>query len=273
MSQLKILANNAADSAALSVANTAASMGADKLKTDIKGQVCRVLSGTAQVVATWDNLTTVGAVVIPASNLGPSSTIRVRLYSDTAGTALLHDTGLKYAAPGGILSNWDFSQPLNVNQFAFGFAPETAVYFPEHFAVRRVEIDLTDPAATFIDLSRLVIGAVVTTTYNAAYGQSDGLIDLSQNSRTASGDLKTDRGPKAKLLAFTIEDILDVDRSKIRRILDMGIGRFMWVSLVSEDTDPQRERDKSAYGKLAQAQSMQWTSFNLHTATFEIEGF
>lgn len=273
MSQLKIITNNLADSAIITVANTAANMGADKLKTETKGEVCRVLSGTASIVLGWSTLQTVGAVVIPASSLGASSTVRVRLYSDQAGTTLLHDTGEAYAAPGGILGYWNFTQPLNVNQFAFGFAPETAIYLPEHFAVRRVVVDLVDPGATFIDMARLIVGPTITTEYNATYGQTDGLIDLSQNSRAASGDLKTDHGPKAKRLSFNLDFIDKADRAKIKRILDIGIGRFIWVSLMSESDDPELQRDKSIYGKLTQPQAMQWANYAGHTAQFEIEGF
>lgn len=273
MSSLKIITNNLADSATLTVANTALNMGADKLKTDIKGEVCRVLSGTASIVATWNSLQTVGAVVIPASSLGSSSTIRVRLYLDEAGSTLLHDTGNVYAAPGGLLGYWDFSQPLNVNQFAFGFPPETAVYLPEHFAVRRIAIDLVDPAGTFIDISRLIIGATTTTTCNASYGQSDGLIDLTQNNRAASGDIKTEYGPKAKRLSFSLDFIAIEDRAKVKRILDLGIGRFIWCSIMSDSDDPELKRDKSIYGKLSQPQSMQWSQYSAHSASFEIEGF
>ena len=39
MSQLKIITNNVADTATITVANTAPEMGASKLKTDIKGEV------------------------------------------------------------------------------------------------------------------------------------------------------------------------------------------------------------------------------------------
>ena len=71
MSQLKILTNNVADIATITVANTAAGMGASKLKTDIKGEVCRILSGTASIVLQWSSLQTVEAVVIPASVSDP----------------------------------------------------------------------------------------------------------------------------------------------------------------------------------------------------------
>ena len=78
MNHLRILTDNAADRATISVAGTAAGMGADKLKTDIKGEVCRVLGTSCSITLAWASLETAGAVVIPASNLGPSSTIRAR---------------------------------------------------------------------------------------------------------------------------------------------------------------------------------------------------
>ena len=39
MTQIRISTDNAADRATITVANTAAGMGSDKLKTDIKGEV------------------------------------------------------------------------------------------------------------------------------------------------------------------------------------------------------------------------------------------
>lgn len=273
MSQLRILTDNAADRSTLTASNTASGMGAANLKTDIKGQACRVLGDTTQIVATWADLQSVGAVVIPASSLGPSSTVRVRAYSDEAGATLLEDTGVIHAAPGALLSNWGFTQPLNVNQFAFGFPPSTAVYLSEHQAARRVVINIVDPGATFFDLSRLLIGPVVTAQYNADYGQSDGLVDLSQNTRAASGDLKTEIGPKAKRLSFNLSAVMTDERAKIKRVTDIGIGRFLWVDLMGRDSDPERHRDKSIYGKMSQPQSMAWTNFIMHNASFDIEGF
>ena len=138
MNNMRIISDNAADRGALVVANTAPGLGAANLRTDIKGQVCRVLSSSATITATWPQLETVGAVVIPASNLGPSSTIRVRAYADEAGTELLQDTGERWAAPGPIFANEDFTQPLNVNSFAFGVPPITACYLARRVLCGRV---------------------------------------------------------------------------------------------------------------------------------------
>lgn len=273
MKNIRLLTNNAADRATITVANTAAGMGADKLKTDIKGEVCRVLAGSANLVLTWPALETVGAVVIPASNLGPSSTIRVRAYLDAAGTTLLADSGIKFAAPGTILEYWDFSQPLNVNLFADGAAPITACYLPEQVAARRVEIAITNPDNTFIDISRLVAGGYHALKYNPDYGATVGTLDLTKNTRAASGDIKTDWGPKASNMTFDLGWIDNSDREKVRQLIAKGVGRFMFVSIFPENDDPVLERDYSIYGKPSQAGSMTYSLFNLHSSQFQIEGF
>lgn len=268
----RFIFDNAADRATLTATTAAAGLGPANLKTDIKGQVCRLTGDAGQIVATWSTLQSVGAVVIPASSMGASSTIRVRGYADAAGTQELFDTGARYAAPGGVLANWDWSQPLNVNSFAWTFPPVTAVYF-DHAAVRRIVIDLEDPDADFIDLSRLVMGRVLATQYNASYGQSDGIVDATKNERTASGDLRTELGPKAKTLGFSLDFIRDSERAQIKQLCSMGIGRSVFVSLCAQNGDPDKERDKSCYGKLRQPSLMTWATYSIHSAAFEIEGF
>jgi hypothetical protein len=271
--KLCILTDNAADRSTITVGNTAEGSGASNLKTDIKGQVCRVLSGTADIVLTWPEATSVGAIVLPVTSLGPSSTVQVKAYGDEAGTVLLQDTGAKWAAPGAILANWGFTQPLNVNQFAFSLPPTTAVYLAQHESVRRLEVKLVDPSAEFIDIARLVVGPYYTPNTNPAYDQADSILDMSKNTRTASGDLKTDRGPKVKTMTFSLENIDDAHRAEVRQILEMGIGRFIFVSLTPGSYDPVRERDKSIYGKVSQPITMRWGSYSQHLADFNIEGF
>ena len=273
MTQIRIITDNAADRATITVANTAAGMGSDKLKTDIKGEVCRVLASSATITLTWPKLETVGAVVIPASNLGPSSTIRVWAYLDEAGTQILADSGVKWAAPGTILENWDFSQTLNVNAFTDGVAPITACYLPEQVACRRVTIFITNPDNTFIDMSRIITGGYHAPKYGASYGASIGVNDLTQNTRTASGDIKSDWGPRNSTLQFDLGWIDNIDRERVRQLISRGVGKFLFISLLAEHYDPVLERDYSIYGKLSQVGSMSFSAFNLHNTTFQIEGF
>ena len=273
MTKLRILTDNAADRATITVPGTAAGMGADKLKTDLKGEVCRVLAGAATITLDWPALETVAAVVIPASNLGPSSTIRARAYLDSGGTTLLADTGVLWAAPGTILENWDFSQDLNVNAFTDGIGAITACYFESQVACRKIVIDITNPDGTFIDLARLVVGGYQEVQYNAAYGAAVGTLDMTKNSRAASGDIKTDWGPKANTLQFDLNWVANADRERIRQMIARGVGRFVFMSLLPENADPVLERDYSIYGKPAQPGSMAFSHYNLHSTNIQIEGF
>lgn len=273
MNNLRIITNNAADRATITASSTASGMGTDKLKTDIKGEVCRILANTTSIALDWSTLETVGAVVIPASNLGPSSTIRVRAYLDAGGTTLLADSGTKFAAPGIILDNWDFSQPLNVNAFADGTAPITACYLPEQVAARKLIIDITNPDNTFIDISRLITGGYHQPKYTADYGASLGMIDMTKNTRAASGDIKSDWGPKAKTMQFDLSWIDNSDRERVRQMIFRGIGKFVFISLLAENSDPVLERDYSIYGKPSQVGSMAFTMYNLHSSQIQIESF
>lgn len=270
---MRIISDNAANRATITVANTATKLGAANLLTDIKGQVCRVLGKSATITLTWRTLETVGGVVIPASNLGPSTTIRVRAYSDEEGLKLVTDTGDKWAAPGPIFSNEDFTQPLNVNSFAFSSPPITQVYFRQQEVVRRVVIEIAGQDADYIDMSRLIVGRYFQTKINASYGQQDTVIDLSTNSRAASGDIKTDFGPVAKRMTFDLQAIDETDRARVLRIFQSGVGKWIFISLVPEHVDAELESDKSIYGKLSAPGTMSWTYFAHHSSSFEIEGF
>lgn len=279
---MRIISDNAANRATITVANTAPELGAANLLTDIKGQVCRVLGKSATITLTWLTLETVGGVVIPASNLGPSTTIRVRAYSDEEGLNLITDTGDKWAAPGPIFSNEDFTQPLNVNNFtqplnvnsfAFSSPPITQVYFHQQEVVRKIVIDIAGQDADFIDMSRLIVGRYFQTKINASYGQQDTVIDLSTNSRAASGDIKTDFGPVAKRMTFDLQAVDETDRAQVLHIFQRGIGRWIFISLVPEHVDAELERDKSIYGKLSAPGTMSWAYFAHHSSSFEIEGF
>lgn len=274
MNSFRIISQNSADTATVTSDKTTPSgMGPSNLKTDIKGEVCRILDSTCTLTFTWPANVSVGACIIPASNLGPSSTIRVKAYADTGGTILLQDTGEKFAAPGGVLGLWDWSQDLNVNAFAFGTVPIVACYLPSQVAARRVDVILNDPANTFIDLSRIIIGAYHPIKYLPSYGVETATVDMSRNSRTASGDIRTDLNPRYSTLSIDISWIAPEDRERFRQLIASGVGRSFFVSLFAENEDPVLERDFSIYGKFSQSNSITFSKFNLYSSQFQIESF
>lgn len=272
MSQCRLLLDDVIQQATLTAAGTAAGMGADRLKTDPKGDACRILAGSGQIVATWAQPVTVGAIVIPACNLGPSSTIRVLAYQDAAGATLLADTGVQLAAPGAILANWSFTQPLNVNAFRDSAALVCA-YLPQHEAVRRIVVDLADPDATFLDLSKLVAGQYLQAEYGAAYGAQTGITDMSSNARAASGDIKTDWAPCNKKVTFSLDWVADADRARVLSLFKGGIGKWLFADLLYGTDDPVKRQDYLIYGKAMQSGGMSYHAYRFHSASFDIEGY
>lgn len=269
MRQCRIVSDNAADRAVLSVSNAVPAMGAALLKTNIKGEVCRVLGDTTTIEATWPQLETVACVALPACSLSADATIRVRIYDAT--DALAVDTGVRWAVPGSIIEHWDFSQPLNVNAFAEG-AALAQVWF-EHVATRRVVIDITDPGAPLIDIARLVVGRYFAPQYGPSWGPAVGTLDMSKNSRAASGDLRNDWAPRARTLQFDLEHIVDADRARVRQLLDAGVGRWLFISLLAGDSDPVREQDHSIYGKPASTSAMSYVNAVYHSTKIQLEGW
>ncbi len=269
MRQLRIVSDNAADRAVLSVPGTVAGLGASHLQTEIKGQVCRILGSTAAITATWTTEQSVACVVLPACSLSADSTVRVRAFN-AAGAQVL-DTGERWAAPGATLGHWDFTQPLNANAFAEG-AATCQVWF-DHVAASRVEISLSDPGAAFIDLARLVIGPYLAPEHGPDFGATLGTTDLAKTSRAASGDLRTDWAPRAATLSFDLNHIVERDRARVRRILEAGVGKWLFVSLCAGDSDPVREQDYSLYGKPTGAGSMSYASALFHNTRMQLEGW
>lgn len=270
--QIRIVHDNAADRATIVADDTADGMGTACLKTDIKGEVCRILASSAQLVLTWSVLETVKAVVLPATNLGPSSTIRVRAYLDVEGEELLADTGERWAAPGALMAHWTFAQPLNVNAFS-EHSVLVATYLDEHVACRRIEIDLDDPDAEFLDLARLVVGPCLGLRYGASVGMRKGVTDLTRTSRSAAGDLRSDWGPKAGTLTFDLAAIEEEARLQVEQLLWGSVGQPLFVSLLPLDADPVRERQWSCYGRLAQPAALAMSSRVFYSTQIQMESF
>lgn len=272
MTRCLILLNDATQTSALSATGTVAGLGVANLKTDPKGEICRFSGTSGTITATWTSPVQVGSVVIPACNFSASSTIRVRVYSDSAGATLVEDTGVMLAAPGTILGNWGFDLPLNVNHFVEG-SSLVQVHLQQQRLVQRVVIDFTNPGNTVTDISRLLIGAPMEFKVTADFGASAGVVDSSLNSRAASGDMKTDWGPRNRKLTFEMSWLPEGDRERASRIMQQGIGKWIFVSLTPEEVDPIKKADYSIYGKLTQPLALQYSSYRTNATSFDIEGY
>lgn len=265
---LRIVSTNVADNATITAANTASGLGTEWLKTDIKSEVCRILSGTGAITLTWPDPVGIDCVAIPAWNGSASSEIRVRIYDAVSGGNLLYDSGWQWAAPGVQLGAWGFSQPLNVNHFVDG-ATVTAVWVP-NIAGRRVVIDLKDPNRTMLDISRVVVGTAFSLC-GASYGSEVSANDDTTTTRTAGGDIKIDRGVVRRTMGLNLNYIPKESRHEAVRIINAGLGKRHFVSGYTDDADVMLQQELMMYGVLTTVPGLTYANYNINTAQFQIE--
>lgn len=277
MTYLRIIHDNAADRATVT-ANTTASADtpASNLKTDVKAQMHRSTGTTAIYTLTWPTVETVGAVVLPATNLTAASQIRVEVFADA--DVLLHDTGLLWAAPGPPLGLWDWTLPLNANAFAFGGATKSHVWLPDHYPARKVVITVTDPdnAAGYIDNSRLVVGGFWQPKVGASLGASVGVQDMSTAERNENGSEVPQRSTLYDTLAINLDTLRPTDRLRMDMIIrSVGTTRCIQVSPVAgmaTDVDPTLEQAWSVYGRRDNS-TLNYRAFRIHSSQLNIRGW
>jgi hypothetical protein len=254
MPNMRVISNNVADSATLSASTTSGALAAANMLNEYKGRVHRATGTSVTYTLTWTALQSIGAVVLPASNVSAAATIRVRLYSDTAGTTLVADSGTVLAAPALDLSWWGGT--VNANSFAYGALAKTAVWFSTHVNARRCVIDIVDGSnpAGYIDCARLVVGAYWSPTYNAETGAQGGPYDTSAATRNDAGDLMPDRGIVYDTLTLDLKRLPEADRVQLLTIVRAaGTWKNILVSLLPGNTSAAAERDHMVYGKRANA--------------------
>lgn len=274
---LRVVYNNVADTASLSASSTSGSLAASNLQTDVKSEVWRSTSTTATITATWTAPVAVQSVVFPFGSFTSTCTMRVRCYSDSAGTTLLYDSGTNNCSPAsmsGYSADWS-SLPFGVNNYGFGGYSTAVAYLPSSYNVQRVVIDLVDTSNTlgYIEAGRLVIGNWWTPTYNPAHNSVKlGVVETTKNERSSAGDLRTDRGVMYKTLTLDMTLMPPADRDAIYRIA-RGNGMFkpIWVSLAPENTDVMEEQIFSIYGKMAKNSTINYAFMNQFAATLDLE--
>lgn len=238
MANLRVIYSNAADQATLTASTTSGSLVAANMLNERKASVHRSTLTAVAYTMTWGSPQTVGGVALPATNLTQFAKIRVRLYSDQAGTELVADSGQVYACPTSTVGLYDWGGPVDVNAFAYGGASKSAVWFKEQPTnVRRCVVEISDPRnpAGYIDCARLVVGPFWEGRKNADYGATAGTTDMSKVQRSDSGDSFVQRGPQYQTMSLNLSDLNEQDRAALAKIVrSHGNHRNIFVSLLPE---------------------------------------
>lgn len=273
MTAMSVLSTNLADSSTTTTTSTAGAYAAVNLSVDTKSLVWRSLTTTESIFAVWYATQNINCVILPFTNLTPNATIRVRGYSDSAGTIQVLDTGTISACPANakLLNGFTFLQSQSA--YAYGGGAYACVYFGA-VGVQKVQIDIVDSTNTagYIEVSRLLVGLAWSPMYNADMGASLTMQDTSKNVRSEGGDLITALGTRNRKLGFTLSKMSPADRAALAAIfLNSGFRSPLFISLFPKNSDANLERDHSIYGKLTAMSAMTVPIYNAFSAPLEIE--
>lgn len=275
MANLRIIYDNAADRAAIEASNTAGSLVAANLQSDLKGEIHRSVGTSVTFSLYWPGGEGVSAVVLPACNLTATATIRVRLYRDSARTVLLADSGNVFACPGATLGQWRWNVPINANSFIFGNYAKSAVYFEDVFFATVCDIELSDPEnqAGHIDCARLVAGVYWSPAFNAGYGAQAEVVDTSVQFRNDAGDLLADRGAQHETLLVPLPYLAEADRAQLLQIFRfVGTAQNFFFSLFPGSGMSLLEQDHMLFGKRTNS-GISHDFFNATSTKIDMEGW
>lgn len=271
---MRIIYDDKCASATITASSTSGALVATNMQNDYKGQVHRSAGTSVSYTLTWTQAQSIGGVGLPATNLSPTATIRVRLYSTTASASPLADSSAIPAngAVAAQLYNW--SNPLNANSFAYGGATKTAVWFQQQYSAQKVVIDLVDTSnpAGYIDCSRIVCGAYWEPKYGVSNGITHTITDTSNNVRNDSGDLLSDRGFIHDQLSFDLSVLVETDKSILTQIMRfVGVNKNIFISLMPE-SNSSREQDYIIYGKRDNT-SIASPYYKLYSHSMSVQGW
>lgn len=260
MSNLKACYQNRADSATLTANPVAASSyPVTYLQNDERGYVFRSTSTAAQEVkGTWGGTAyTIGCAVLYRHNLVDGDTWRVQLYSGTAWTTSVYDSGTVSAFASGMFADWDW-----------GFS---VMYFTAVAGVKSFKITVTSSSNPdgYVEAGRLLLGPVVDAPYNPKYGFQIGWADGSSKSRNPGGSVMVEAGGRYRQASFDMLLASEADRAAWLEIgRACGASKTLWLSAAAGLTGAY-ERDLGMLGQFDQSPAQRFSSYNIYDMSLQ----
>ena len=264
---LRIVYKNLADTATVTASSTSSAVTAvSNLKLDAKSQVWRSVGNTATLTVTLAIPAQIGCVILPFCNLSATSTITVTL--NTGFT-----TGSILAAPYQSSVVVDTTNiPIGANGYGYGGGGYARVWFTPQTCAS-LTIQITDPANTYIELSRLIVGDYWSPVYNTSYGLNTQIKDLTTQTRTESGDLVSNRGTTSTSMSLNLDYLTIEDRSQLLTIFkNNGLYMPLFISVFPDNVDDySKELGFQIYGKLSQLNPITHPYMSVYTSSIDID--
>ncbi len=203
------------------------------LQTGERFRVARSVDLTAQVIDyTWPSNQTANMFADRFCNYTGTATRRVQVYSDTARTTQIADSGTVTVFPftgfsaNDVLTDADFKTLKN-----------SAFYFPTVTTMRALRVTYTDGSPAngdgYQEWSRHFIGKYFELSRNIMWGAEPmQIVDLGKQSRANDGSLISAKGPKARKWVLDLADLRESDWPEMLSLTrGMGLDKDGWFSL------------------------------------------
>lgn len=242
MPNLRIISDNAISRAVLAASTVAGLLVAANLQTYIKSDVWRATDTSASLTATWSSPEIVSGVAF-LGNFSPTTTIRVRGYSDAAGTLLVFDTTAVLACPAPAIKLRGWTNAQAANAYAYGGGAWARIWFAS-WPVQRLVIDIVDTANLQgrVEAALGWIGAAISPSRTVSDAPMT-IVDSSAHYRTDGGDLMSDAGTVHKKFSLNFGRFLAADRTMLVNLLRNSRAQPIFVSVFPGAADLELERD------------------------------
>lgn len=281
-SNMRIIADNAADRAALASSSQSGTLGAGNLQNDFKTSVWRTTQAAASLTLTWPSYEAISAAIFAFTNFTNAAQMRCRGYREVTDSTPTLDTGWVNACPvpdvgefdwGGLLGD-NFYGSAGASSFMYGLGAYGRLWFDSGYACKRLLIDIQDAGNTsgYLEMGRLIVGRHWEPKYNFDYNFSLEFMDASKNQRSEAGDLRTELGARWRKVSLSVGLLETDDQAAALRILRQnGVSKPLFISMFPEHDDPVLEQAYQVWGKMGSGLRMTSPRYALYQQPFEIE--
>jgi hypothetical protein len=231
---LRIVANNAADTATITASATAGALVPANMQVDQKAKVWRSTEPTATLTLTWAAPQAIDSIALFWTNFSSSATVRVRPYTNVTDGAPLIDITYQPDPPEPF-GHFVFDEfPLARSGAAQSGSPQhEQIWLSAGVAARKLVLDISDNdvADGYLQVSRIACGMRWELATNMSYGMGVQWVDRAKPGRAESGDLRTEYLSRYRRLVMKLDWIQSTaDRDRLLALAAAGLGRPMWVA-------------------------------------------
>lgn len=255
MGSLRIVADNAVERCTIAASTTSGLLAASNLQVDDKSTVWRATGTSATLTGTTTVTEFASCFALLFSNMSPTATIRVRLYSDTAGTTLVLDTNT--LQPGALACPWPARVPRGwtaaqaASAYFNGGGAHGIIYFAST-GFKKYVVDLVDTnnVQGYIEAARALIGTWWAPANNASAAPLE-IIDTTTTYRNGAGGQMADAGTIYDKLSIDLDNMPAADRVTIVGMLTNSRAYPILLDMFPDSTDLALRRDNLIYGRRA----------------------